>query len=229
MEKSPLPYRTWLWAIYLVATDKHGISGMELMRQLHVTYKTAWYLLHRIREAMQSAEENILLQGIVELDDTYFGGPGTGGKRGRGTKKTKVLAAVSKDERGRPQKLKLRVVDDIKGKTVGKFAADCIVEGSIIESDAFHSYRKPLKEKWLHRWQVYDADGEVLAWLHTIISNMKTFVQGTFHGLDKKHLQRYLDEAVFRFNRRYEQPSLFDQLLSSVVSTPPISLVGLVG
>jgi len=83
MEDSPLPYKTWLWAIYLVAADKRGISAMALKRQLHLSYKTAWYLLHRIREAMGNRDEKYLLQGIVELDDSYFGGPKGGGKRGR--------------------------------------------------------------------------------------------------------------------------------------------------
>ena len=229
MEKSPLPYKTWLWAIYLIATDKRGISGMELMRQLHVTYKTAWYLLQRIREAMGNADENCLLQGIIELDDTYFGGPGSSGKRGRGTNKTKVLVAVSKDDKGRPKRLKLRVVKDLKGKTIGRFAIENIAEGSVINSDAYRSYRKPLKDKWLHQWQVFDADSEVLAWLHIIVSNIKTSVQGTFHGLDEKYLQRYLNEATFRFNRRFQLPSLFDQLLNAVVFSSPISLVGLKG
>jgi hypothetical protein len=67
MQDSALPYKTWLWAIYLVATDKRGISAMELMRQLHVTYKTAWYLLHRIREAMGNRDEKYRLDGIIEL------------------------------------------------------------------------------------------------------------------------------------------------------------------
>lgn len=229
MEKSPLAYRTWLWAIYLVATDKRGISAMELMRQLHVTYKTAWYLLHRIREAMGNADENCLLQGMVELDDTYFGGPGTGGKRGRGTDKTKSLAALSKDEEGRPQFLKFRVVPNLRGKTIGKFAVENIAQGAVIQSDAFRSYRKPLEEKWLHQWKVFEADGEMLAWLHIVISNAKAFVQGTFHGLDEKYLQRYLNEVCFRFNRRFQQPSLFDQLLFAVTASPPLGLVGLKG
>jgi hypothetical protein len=229
MEKSRLSYKTWLWAIYLVATDKRGISAMELMRQLHVGYKTAWYVLHRIREAMAKADENCLLQGIVEFDDTYFGGTKPGGKRGRGTLKTKVLLAVSKDEAGKPQKMAMRVVKNLKGKTIGAFARDCIAEGATIESDAFGSYRAPLREKWLHRWQVFDADKEMLAWLHTIISNVKAFVQGTYHGLDEKYLQRYLDEVTFRFNRRFQQPSIFDQLLDSITHSHPISMVGLKG
>ena len=228
MEDSPLPYKTWLWAIYLVATDKRGISGKALQRQLHVTYKTAWYLGQRIRQAMGNSDERYLLCGIVELDDGYFGGPKGGGKRGRGTLKTKVLGAVSKSEDGKPKVLKLRVVPNLRGKTIGKFATENIVCGAVIESDAFQSYRKPLEEKWLHQWDVFDADKEMLAWLHTIISNAKSFIQGTYHGVSEKHMQRYLDEFGYRFNRRFHQPTLFDRLLCAVADTPPLGFKDLV-
>lgn len=229
MQNSHLPYKTWLWAIYLLSSDKSGISAMELQRQLHVTYKTAWYLLHRIREAMGKRDEKYLLQGIVELDDSYFGGTKTGGKRGRGTTKTKVLVAVSKDEAGKPQHIKMKVVQNLKGKTVGHFASASIAEGATIETDAYRSYRKPLSEKYNHYWSVFDANKEMLAWLHTIVANAKAFVLGTFHGLDGKHLQRYLNEFNYRFNRRFMQFGIFDHLLSAVASTPPLGLVVLRG
>jgi len=228
MEDSQLPYKTWLWAIYLVATDKRGISGKALQRQLHVTYKTAWYLLQRIRQAMGDRDEKYLLQGIVEFDDGYFGGPKGGGKRGRGTLKTKVLGAISKNDEGKPKFLKLRVVPNLKGKTVGKFAVSAIAEGSTIETDALRSYRKALGEKYNHNWEVFDADKEMLVWLHTIISNAKSFIQGTYHGVSEKHMQRYLDEFDYRFNRRFHQPTLFDRLLCAVADTPPLGFKALV-
>jgi len=139
MQDSPLPYKTWLWAIYLVASSKRGISGLELMRQLHLTQKTAWYLLHRIRQAMGDRDEKYLLEGLIELDDSYFGGTHPGGKKGRGTDKSKVLGAVSKDKSGCPKFMKLRVVPNLKGKTVGKFAQASIAEGATIEIDASRS------------------------------------------------------------------------------------------
>jgi NTP pyrophosphohydrolases containing a Zn-finger, probably nucleic-acid-binding len=229
MEKSPLPYKTWLWAIYLVAVDKRGISAMALMRQLHVTYKTAWYLLHRIREAMGNRDEKYLLDGIVEFDDSYFGGTHQGGKRGRGTDKSKVLMAVSKDNKGIAKYMKLRVVPNLKGPTIGKFVKAVIAEGSTIETDALHSYRKALSEKHNHSWAVFDTEKEMLVWLHTILSNVKEDILGTFHGVSKKHLQRYLDEIAYRFNRRFMQPVLFDHLLAAVTSAPPLGLERLTG
>ena len=224
MHRTHLPIRTWFWAIYLVATDKRGISAMALSKQLHVTYKTAWYLLHRMREAMGNRDENYMLQGIVEFDDVYFGGTKSGGKRGRGTTKMKVLVAVSKNAEGKPKYLKMKMVPNLKGKTIGCFAEKCIAEKSTIESDAAPNYRKPLKEKWLHKYEIYDADSEMLTWLHTIASNVKALIQGTSHGLDAKHFQRYLNEACYRFNRRFMEKSIFDHLLCAVAHSSPLGL-----
>lgn len=229
MQDSHLPYRIWLWAVYLMAVDKQGVSAMEMQRQLHVTYKTAWYLLHRIREAMSNRDGQYKLEGIIEFDDSYFGGKKKGSPSGRGTHKSKVMVAVSKGKDGKPKSLKMKVVPNLKGKTVGEFASAAIEEGSTIESDAYSSYRKPLEKKYSHNWKIQGADKEMLAWLHTIVSNAKMFVSGTFHGLDKKHLQRYLDEFAYRFNRRFMQPSILDRLLVAVVRTPPLGLVALKG
>jgi len=173
--------------------------------------------------------KNNFLSGIIEFDDAYFGGPKSGGKRGRGTTKTKALLAVSKDELGNPKFLKLLVVPNLKGKTIGKFADENFVEGARVETDALRSYRKPLAEKWLHDFEVFDADKEMLVWLHTITSNVKSLIGGTFHGLGGKYLQRYFDEAAYRFNRRWMQVSIFDHLLSSVALSTPLGLAELKG
>lgn len=216
MDRSHLSLKTWIWAIYLVARDKRGYSAMQLSRVLNMPYNTAWFLLHRIRHAMAERDSNYMLTGIVELDDTYLGKTKKGGKRGRGTTKTKIVVAVSKDEEGKPQYAKMQVVPDLKGKTIGKFAKDYIGEGSTVQTDAYRSYRKPLAEKYLHDYEVFDADSDMLKWLHTITGNAKAFVSGTFHGLGKKHLQRYLDEFCYRFNRRYMDGYIFNRLLLAV-------------
>jgi transposase-like protein len=104
-----------------------------------------------------------------------------------------------------------------------------IAEGSTIETDALRSYRKALGEKYNHNWEIFDSEKEMLLWLHTILSNVKADILGTFHGVSKKYLQRYLDEISYRFNRRFMQPVLFDHLLSAVLGAPPLGLVGLTG
>ena len=175
--------RTWIWAIYLVSRDKRGYSAMQLSRILNLPYNTAWFLLHRIRNAMAERDNGYMLKGIVELDDTYLGKAKKGGKRGRGTKKNKVVVAISKDEEGKPQYVKMQVVTDLKAKTIAKFAKSSIVEGATVQTDAYRSYRKPLTEKYLHEYQVFDADSDMLKWLHIIVSNAKAFCIGDFSRL----------------------------------------------
>jgi len=227
MDRSHLSLRTWVWAIYLVSRDKRGYSAMQLSRVLNLPYNTAWFLLHRIRNAMAERDSRYLLKGIVELDDTYLGKTKKGSKRGRGTTKNKVVVAISKDEDGKPQYVKMQVVANLKGKTIARFAKYNIAEGTTVQTDAYRSYRKPLAEKYLHEYQVFDADSDMLKWLHTIVSNAKAFVAGTFHGLGKKHLQSYLDEYCYRFNRRNMGGIIFDRLLFAVTQSPPLRFADL--
>lgn len=227
MDRSHLELRIWVWAIYLVARDKRGYSAMQLSTELNLPYNTAWFLLHRIRKAMAQRDDNYMLGGIVELDDTYFGKSKKGGKRGRGTAKTKVLVALSKDEAGNPQFAKMKVVPNLKGKTIAKFTKHSIVEGAVVQSDAYRSYRKPLAEKYLHEYHVFDVDAEMLHWLHIIIGNAKAFVLGTFHGLGEKHLQSYLDEFCYRFNRRFVHGEIFGRLVCAVTSSSTLRFADL--
>jgi len=219
MDRSHLKLRVWLSAIYLIARDKRGCSAMQLSRELDLPYNTAWFLAHRIRHAMAQRDNNYELAGIVEMDDTYFGKPQKGGKRGRGTKKIKVLVAVSKDEEGKPQFAKMQVVPNLKSKTIGDFAKKSITEGSVVQSDAYRSYRKPLAEKHLHEYQMFGSDSDILHWLHIIVGNAKAYVLGTYHGLGRKHIQSYLDEFCYRFNRRFFHGEIFGRLLCAVASS----------
>jgi hypothetical protein len=219
MHRSKLSLQTWFWGIYLVSRDKRGYSATQLAEELDIAYSSAWYLLHRIRNAMAERDSAYMLSGIVELDDTYFGAPAEGGKRGRGTDKVKVLAAVSKTEDGMPGYLKMEVVDNLKGKTVEDFATAYILKGSTIQSDAYRSYRKPLADDFNHQFEVYDSTSNTLKWLHTLVGNAKALVNGTFHGLGDKHLQRYLDEFCYRFNRRVLRKQIFPRLLCAVANS----------
>jgi transposase-like protein len=219
MHKSKLSLQTWFWAIYLVSRDKRGYSATQLAAELGIAYSSAWYLLHRIRSAMADRDAGYMLSGIVEMDDTYFGAPKEGSKLGRGTEKAKVIVAVSKTAIGKPCFLKMKVIDDLKGETVGEFAIENILKGSIVQSDAYRSYRKPLANDFDHQFEVYDSHSGMLKWLHTLIGNAKAFVNGTYHGLDDKHLQSYLDEFCYRFNRRGFRDQIFPRLLCAVTNS----------
>jgi transposase-like protein len=228
IDRSHLPLKIWVWAIFLVARDKRGISATHLSRVLNLPYNTSWYLLHRIRHAMAERDSHYTLAGIVELDDTFFERPGKGGKRGRGTTKTKVIVALSKDPEGYPQFAKMQVVPNLKGTTIGKFASERIVVGSEVYTDAYLAYRKPLSVKFWHKYAVFNADSVMLRWLHTVIGNSKSFVLGTFHGLGKKHLQRYLDEYCYRFNRRHMEGGIFPKLLLAVAQSTTLRFTDLI-
>lgn len=219
MHRSKLSLQAWFWAIYLVSRDKRGYSAAQLAEELDIAYSSAWYLLHRIRSAMAERDSEYILSGIVELDDTYFGAPTEGGKRGRGTEKTIVMVALSKTNTGKPDYLKMAVVDNLKGITIGTFAKENITKGSIIQSDAYRSYKKPLADDFDHQFEVFDSSSDMLKWLHTLVGNAKAFVNGTFHGLGDKHLQCYLDEFCYRFNRRGFRKQIFPRLLCAVANS----------
>lgn len=231
MEKTRTDLTKWFLAIYLIASDKRGVSAMKLAKEIEVTYKTAWLMLHKIRHAMKLSDAHYKLGGIVELDDAFFGAPTEGGKRGRGTDKTKVLVGLSLNKQGHPLFLKMEVVPDIKSKTLIDFAERQIQRGSVISSDAYRSYRKLENLGYKHEFQVYNPkkSPDHLHWLHTVLSNAKALVGGTFHGLGSRHLQSYLDEFCYRFNRRKHEDELFSRLLLHCIGTETITHRELVG
>ena len=197
---------SWFFALYLVAHDKRSTSAVMLSQELEISYKTAWLILNRIRKAIIERYSQYKLAGIVELDDVFFGASSEGGKRGRGTNKTKVLAGLSLNQKGHPLYLQMELIPDVKGETIVEFANRTIAPGSVISSDAYKSY-KALAEaelEYQHKLQKFNPteDPDHLHWLHTVISNAKVFIAGTYHGLDPKHLQAYLSEFCYRFNRR---------------------------
>jgi transposase-like protein len=224
LEKTRTPLVKWFIAIYGMATDKRGYSATQLSKDIEVSYPTAWLILHKIREAMKNRDESYHLCGIVEMDEAYFGGSDEDGKRGRGTNKTKALIGLSLNKDGSPKYAKMEVISDLKGKTILDFAERTVASGSSINSDAYRSYNA-LKEKYEHKPKKFNLieDPCHLKWLHVIVSNAKAFIQGTFHGLDEKHFQRYLDEFCYRFNRRGFEGQGFFRLLNSCVDSNTIT------
>ena len=172
-------------------------------------------MLRRLRTAMGQRDETHQLSGIIEFDDSYFGGPSVGKKRGRGTEKAKVFVALSLDERGNPRFVKMRVTPNIKQASVKKFAHAAFADGSVIHSDGYCSYI-PALTGYTHEYKSYDPNSGLLHWLHVVISNAKAFILGTYHGLPKKNLQSYLDEYSFRFCRRHFGGAMVEHLALSV-------------
>lgn len=224
MHRSHVSLHKWFIAMYFVTQDKRGISALQLSFIIGVTYKTAWYMLKRIRTAMGQRDAQHLLEGVVEFDDTYFGGPTVGKKRGRGTEKAKVFIGLSLDKNGNPKFVKMAVTDDLKKESVQKFASASIKTGSTIISDGYRSYIPALAESYNHEHKTYDPNASELKWLHTIISNAKAFIMGTYHGLPGKNLSEYLNEYCYRFSRRDFGAKLFDRLAIALMCEPSTPL-----
>jgi transposase-like protein len=232
MHGSHTPLVKWFWAIYLAAHDKRGVSALRLEKELEVSYPTAWLMPHKIRRAMGERDSRYLLEGIVETDETYVGGGKKGGKRGRGTEKTPVQVAVSLSGEGHPHNVKMEKTEDVTGRSIRAFAGRHIEKGAVIKSDNYSSYQKAFGDgEYTHEGERFEVkeNPEHLKWLHRVVGNMKTLILGTYHGLGEKHLQAYLDEYSFRFNRRQFSGQLFNRLLTACMTSSTVTYRELVG
>jgi len=142
MHKTRVPLVKWFLALFLVATDKRGCSALTIQRHIDVNYKTAWLLLHKIRFAMSERDKKYLLDGVIQLDEAYFGGPN--GKQGRGTGKAPAFVAVStvtSDESAViPLFAKIKILDKLSAKIVKEFVDEAIEPCSKIVTDCFGIY-----------------------------------------------------------------------------------------
>jgi transposase-like protein len=231
MHKSHTGLREWFLAIFLVVNDKRGISASQLSKIIGVSYYTAWLMLHKLRDAMAQRDRKYLLGGKVEMDDAFFGAPTEGGRRGRGTEKTPAIIELELDEQGRPQYMKAEVVEAVNGEIISEIAKRTIEPDAKVYTDGLSPYGKLSTEGYEHHAENFDPkkNPDHLHWLHTIISNLKAFIGGTYHGLDKKHLQRYFDEFCYRFNRRKFEEQLFNRLLAACVEGTFMTYKQLIG
>jgi predicted RNA-binding Zn-ribbon protein involved in translation (DUF1610 family)/transposase-like protein len=222
---SHTPLAKWFIALFMMSCDKRGVSAKKLASDIGVSYPTAWLMLHKIRKAMSERESGYMLAKIIEMDDAYFGSPDEGGKRGRGTDKTPAVIAVQVDEKGRPVYAKATVVDNLQGASIIDAAHKIVGTGSEIRTDGYKSYGMLSGAGYVVRSKNFDPQDspDHLLWLHKIISNMKAFISGTYHGLDKKHIQRYFDEFTYRFNRRHMHSQLFMRLLNACAHASSIT------
>jgi transposase-like protein len=203
----------WFWAIYWVSSDKGSVSALRLSKLIGVSWRTAHKMLRKLRTAMGHQNSLYRLHGVIELDDALIGGKRTG-KRGRGAAgKTPVIVACEHNE-GRPGFVALQAVASVNHNTTREFAKAHLNPGQTIHTDALNALNT-LAETQRHVARVTPPAqaSEWLPWVHVVISNFKTFVLGTYHGISGKYVQEYLNEFTYRLNRRFWEDEIPNRLL----------------
>ena len=227
MHGSKLPLSVWFWAAYLMATHSNGISALQLMKQLGLgSYKSAWLLAHKLRRAMVDPERRPLA-GLVEADETAIpfrskDDPPAGGG-GRSHQGKLLIAGAVEVRNGKPGRLRLAAIADFSATSLHAFLRHGVAGGSTARTDGWSAY--PGAPGLAHEPHTIGnmAAHVVLPWIHRAFSNLKTWALGVYHGLRKTHLQAYLDEFVFRFNRRRTRHAAFRTLLGIGLLTGPVT------
>ena len=224
------PLRNWFTAIWWVTTQKSGASAAGLQQVLGLgSYQTAWTWLHKIRTAMVNPNRK-KLSGTVEVDECYIGGVEHDGKKGRGTSNKSIVVVGVELLEGRNQlgRVRMMVVPDVSGESlVEKFVKENVEPGSTVITDGWsgfnsldaNGYTRVIPKKF----EVADPEN-LLPHVHMIVSLLKRWLLGTHQGaVQEEHLQAYLDEYVFRFNRRKsaKRGLLFYRLLENAMRVPP--------
>jgi len=231
------PLKEWFTAIWWVTTQKNGASAMGLQRVLgQKSYTTAWTWLQKIRKAMIYPNRT-KLSGMVEVDECYIGGEEHDGKRGRGTEnKSLVVVGVEllegKNQLGR---VRMKVVDDASQESLVGFIKENVEPGSTVITDGWSGFFSVGENGYAHavakKFEAADPDN-ILPHVHMIVSLLKRWLLGTHQGaVQERHLQAYLDEYVFRFNRRKSanRGLLFYRLLECAMQVAPITQDELLG
>src|SRR6476469_944164 len=225
LHRSHLPLKLWFLAAWLVATHANGISARQLWKQLGLgSYKSAWLLLRKLRRAMVDPGREPLA-GLVEVDETSLSfrtkdDPVTA-KPGR-SHEGKLLIAGAVEIVGKgPGRVRLTVIGDYSAATLAAFVAGDVAAGSTVVSDGWSGYATLTDVKHDPRVIGGAPAHLVLPWIHRVFANAKRWALGVYHGLRRQHLQTYLDEFVFRFNRRRNPAAAFERLLGLSLTLEP--------
>jgi transposase-like protein len=219
----------WFIAIWWITTQKNGASAQGLQQVLGLkSYETAWTWLHKIRTAMV-ARNRAKLSGTIEIDETFIGGAAEG-KRGRGAEnKVQVIIAVELDGK-KVGRCRMGIIADASADSIHPFIIENIEEGSTLITDGWRGCNGIETKNFTRKIHVQTGEADedkLLPHIHTIASLLKRWLLGTHQGrVEEKHLQAYLDEYVFRYNRRKsaKRGMLFYRLLESAMATKPITL-----
>jgi ISXO2-like transposase domain/Transposase zinc-ribbon domain len=227
MHGSKLPLTVWFWAAYLMATHSNGIAALQLQKQLGLgSYKSAWLLCAKLRRAMVAPDRSPLA-GLVEIDETVIPhrsktDPPEGG-HGRSADGKMLVAAAVEVHDGGPGRLRLAPLADFSAASLHAFVNANVAAGAAAKTDGWSGY--PGAPGVTHDPHVVGpmAAHIVLPWAHRVFANLKTWALGVYHGLRRKHLRSYLDEFVFRFNRRRTRHAAFRSLLGIAIARKHIT------
>lgn len=227
-QDTKLPLKTWFRAMWLMAGQKSGMSALTLQRDLGLgSYKTAWSMLHKMRLAMvRPGRER--LSGRVEVDETYWGAAERSGAVGRLTYRKSLIAVAAQCDGAGIGRIRLSCIPDTTRTTLHRFITESIEPGSTIISDGLHGYRR--LEGYLHERLIQrreSAEVHLLPRVHRVVSLLKRWLLGTHQGaVSNAHLDAYLNEFTFRFNRRKSasRGKLFYRLAQQAVQIQPTRL-----
>jgi len=221
--------RDWFWAAYLMTSHTPGMSAVQLQRQLGIRYETAWTMLHKLRRAMRRPERE-RLYGKVEADETYVGRQENlrGGRQAG--ERSIVVGAIEVRTEG-SGRLRLEVVPDVSGPSLTGFIKTNVEPGTTIITDGWQGYAPLSGMGYRHKAKTQGdpRNSDITPRIHRAFGNLKTWLRGTHHGVSKKHMQVYLDEFVFRFNRRRKPMAAFQSLLGLTSLYHPTSYKMLYG
>lgn len=229
LDKTRTPLTIWFEAAWHLTTAKNGLSAKTLERTLGTRYRVAWTMLQRFRVAMVRSERE-RLSGDVEVDETLVGGVEHGGKRGRGSAKSVVAIAVEILEPKGFGRLRMRHVSDASGANLLPFVCDVVVPSSTVHTDGWGGYDDLPKHGYTRHKTVLSSSNDPahvsMPGVHRVASLLKRWILGTHQGsIHPDHLQSYLEEFTFRFNRRTSRSRglVFRRLLEQAVVTGPVT------
>jgi len=228
-DKTRTPLTTWLEAAWHITTAKNGMSAKTIEQTLGISYNTAWTMLQRFRIAMVNTDRD-KLSGRVEVDETQVGGVDVGGKRGRGSKKSLVVIAIEIHEPKGFGRVRMRYIPDASSGSLTSFINDVVSDGSTICTDGWSGYNNLEAIGFNHEVTVMshalDQAHVSMPGVHRIAALLKRWILGTHQGsFTQEHLQSYLEEYTFRFNRRLSKNRglVFRRLLEQAIRTSPIT------
>ena len=215
LHRTRLSLAQWFWAAYLVTTHTPGLSALQLQRQLGIRrYETTWTMLQKLRRAMLRPQREPLRER-VEVDETYIGNQE--GLRGGRELGDRALVVGAVEVRGRASgRVRLQSVPDASARSLTGFVRRNVAPGTIVITDGWQGYAPLSGMGYRHRPRTQGRPERaqvILPRVHQVFGNLKTWLRGTHHGVESKHLQAYLDEFTFRFNRRRTPMAAFQSLL----------------